>query len=488
MDRNEVKKKAGEGARWSALFSVVSIATQVTQVTVLAILLDVADFGLRGYTVFAIGMLQVVVEFGVGMSIVKEKEISRTQLNTIFLINLLLSLCVFVGMYYLSPAVASALSEPELTGLLRTLAVVLLITPVGVIYIRLLERHLLLRVATIIEIISTVCGVASTIGLALANYGVYSLIYGQLIQEIVRAIGLCVTGYRYWRPGVRFSFKSVGRIYRIGLFQLGESLIYYISANIDRLILGFLLGTEGLGYYVYASGIISQPHSKLNPIVNRVALPIFSKIQDDLPTLRRAYLRIVAVFSFLSLPAVLGFAGVASHLIPAIVGTKWSPAIPLFLPLGLVFMLKTIVAPSGPLGQVKNRVHWTFYSNLIVVALQFPVFFIGARLGGMVGVAMSAVVLQLTRVSLFHATIVKYSLPITLRDITRSVLPFALAALAMFLALRVIAIAVPVTVGGVILLVAIGAVIYGVSSLLFFRETLHYLKGVVFHRYSKKQQ
>ena len=72
---------------------------------------------------------------------------------------------------------------------------------------------------------------------------------------------------------------------------MGERSINYLTANIDTLIIGKLLGMQAVGFYNMAYQLIIFP-LRVNPIVNKVAFPLYAKVQDN-PTLINKYYAIL---------------------------------------------------------------------------------------------------------------------------------------------------------------------------------------------------
>jgi O-antigen/teichoic acid export membrane protein len=60
-------------------------------------------------------------------------------------------------------------------------------------------------------------------------------------------------------------------------------------------------------------------------VVNQVAFPAYSKLQDERSRLRNAYLETVQWISFLTFPAMAGMFMVSEELVQVVLGAKWAP-------------------------------------------------------------------------------------------------------------------------------------------------------------------
>jgi teichuronic acid exporter len=100
-------------------------------------------------------------------------------------------------------------------------------------------------------------------------------------------------------------------------------------APISTLILiGRFLGAEALGIYNLAYQIITIPVLKINPIVTRVAFPVFSKNQGNNQTLREGFLNMTKLLSLISFPLLIGLMTVSDLFIEVVFGEKWLQAVP----------------------------------------------------------------------------------------------------------------------------------------------------------------
>src|SRR5439155_1752147 len=107
----------------------------------------------------------------------------------------------------------------------------------------------------------------------------------------------------------------------------------------DYFVVGRTLGPEALGLYNRAFVLMQLPVTAVINALDRVLLPVLSKVQDDKAMLRKTLQTSVRMVYLLYLP--LGVAGALSApaLIRVFLGPGWGEAVPPFrlLMLGLVF-------------------------------------------------------------------------------------------------------------------------------------------------------
>ena len=181
------------------------------------------------------------------------------------------------------------------------------------------------------------------------------------------------------RPRLHFRASDCRSYLSFGLYQMGERFVNFLSANVDYLIIGKLLGAEALGFYSIAYKLVAIPLKRLNPIVTSVAFPVFSLKQKDDKALRSGYLEMSKALSLISFPLLAGIAVTAPLIIPILYGPGWEPSVPLLQALSLLGILKSLGNPSGSIILAKGRADLGFKFNLTILVVNAVVFYIAAH-------------------------------------------------------------------------------------------------------------
>ncbi len=255
-----------------------------------------------------------------------------------------------------------------------------------------MQRELRFRALSLIEITSNVLGAIVSIAAASVGLGVKSLILGQLCTAVVASIGYASIGFRLWRPRLRFRYAEVRDFLPFGLYQLAGRLCEFAGGRADKIIIGALLGPVALGYYDVGWRLMILPISRINPILTRVAFPVFAKVQNDGAKLRRGYMMVTWLLSVTNTPILIGAAATAPLLVPLLFGPEWGPSILIIQVLAPVAIIRSILNPLGSLALARGRadfaVRWGFY----LVAVQVACVYLGGRLGGIDGVVLGVLV------------------------------------------------------------------------------------------------
>lgn len=389
-----LKAQVVSGVKWNGIsMSVVTILHFVT-LAILARLLSPSDFGLMGMVMVVIGFAQAFADMGLSNAIIQRKNVAETHLSSFFWINVFCGIILFACIVLIRQIAVIFFKESSLSNYLIFAAFIFLITPVGQIFTTLLRKELKFKILSKIEIAGTVVYSISTIGLALAKFGVLSLIFGHLIRSLFTVCILFFVFRKIWLPRLHFSIKEIKSYLSFSAFQMGERMLNYLSANIDYIIIGRFLGPAALGFYTLAYQIVIFPLTKINPTITKVAFPAFSKIQDDNSRLRRGYCKVINYISMLSFPMLVGMLVVAPEFIKLVYGAKWAPSIIVIQILCIVGAFKSLGSPIGSILLAKGRADIGFYWNVFVVIMVSLAVIVGVN-WDINGVAIAILILQI---------------------------------------------------------------------------------------------
>ncbi|MFH1976753.1 MAG: MOP flippase family protein [Pseudomonadota bacterium] len=415
-----LKQQAVSGVKWSGISMGAVTALGFVTLAVLARLLSPADFGLMGMIMVVIGFAQAFADMGISNAIIYRQDATKDQLSSLYWLNILAGVIVFCVVCASTPLVVGFYHEPRLSKLLYLTALVFLITPLGQQFQILLQKELQFNRLAKIEIATVVVNSTVTIGSAFAGLGVYSLILGQLIATATKVALLCSAGSRQWRPSLHFAKRDLKGYVSFGLYQMGERAINYLNSNLDYLLIGSMLGASALGYYTLAYNLIIRPSTMINPVITKVAFPVFSRIQNETERIKRVYLKILQLLSIFNFPMMIGLAVVAPVAVPVIFGEQWLPSIILIQILTIVGLLRSIGNPVGSLLLAKGRADLGFKWNLGLTVTQIPGLYIGAELGGAVGVAIAFSILMVLYSIFNYLILIRTLLGSCLREYIRS--------------------------------------------------------------------
>jgi O-antigen/teichoic acid export membrane protein len=377
---NDLRRQAISGVKWTSSSTVFITIFEFVKLTILARLLMPIDFGLMGMLMVFIGFAQTFADLGISNAIIHKQEASKEQLSSLYWLNIIISLILFVLLLWASQFVADYYREPRLKEMMLFVALVFPITAIGQQFQILYQKELNFKIIAYIEIWTSVISGMAAIYLAYHGQGVYSLIWSQLITAAVKSFALAVMGWKRFRPSLVFKLNAIKGFLNFGLYQMGSRSVNYFSANVDYLFIGRYLGADLLGIYTLAYKLVVVPLVKITPNLTRVAFPVFSKKQNDDVALNRGYLEVIKVLAVAIFPVLIGIAVTAPVFIPVIYGIKWTQAIPLIQILAVVGIVKALGTPTGSILLAKGHANISFYYNLSMAILNSVAFWFAAQI------------------------------------------------------------------------------------------------------------
>jgi lipopolysaccharide exporter len=367
-----LKAKAIKGVKWTTVSTVANTLIQLVKIAVLARFLSPADFGLMAIMTVVIGFSQSFMDMGISNAIIQRQNITHTQLSSLYWLNLTSGFILSVVIALFSPLVSYFYAEPRLTDLMLLLSSVFLIVAVGNQYRVLCQKELQFDRMAKIEITAGVLSLTASIYFAVTGFGVYALVYAMLIQTLVSSgLFLYVGLSEHHRPALVFRHQELKGFYSFGLYQMGEKSTNYISANIDKLLIGKMVGMDAVGFYNMAWQLIIYPLSQLNPIINRVVFPVYSKVQHDQNALNRYYTFSVHVLSLVTVPLLAFLYYFSTDTVLLIFGPGWEQTVVLVNILVFVGVIKALGNPGGALLLALGRADIGFWWNLAWAVLVF---------------------------------------------------------------------------------------------------------------------
>src|SRR5690606_1163659 len=201
-----------------------------------------------------------------------------------------------------------------------------------------------------------------------SGYGIYSLIFGTLFQQGASNLYFLTKYHSKHRIMFSLDLRQTRNFLKIGGYQTGGQIVNYFNRDIDLLIIGKVLGSEALGAYNLAKQLVFRPMQILNPILTRVAPSLLSKLQDDLPSLRKAYLRIVNATATINIPVYLVIILFTTPIVTILYGHDYSSIYSVVKILAIYMIIRSIGNPIGSLAIATGRTDLEFHWNLIVLA------------------------------------------------------------------------------------------------------------------------
>jgi PST family polysaccharide transporter len=379
-----LKKQAVKGVIWSVLESWGRRIFTYIVFFLLARLLKPEDFGLIALATTFVSFANIFVNQGFTTALIQREKLDPEHLDTAFWTNLALGFVFTLVSIVAAGLIVDLYKQSQLKLVIAWLSLSFLINAFKQVQEAILTRQFCFKVLAIRSFTVTFVGGIAGIVAAVLGLEVWSLVIQQLVGETLGVIVLWQASD--WRPRFKFSIKHWQELFSFGINLVGISLLSFITTNSDNLLIGYFLGSVELGYYTLGYKIYQLILQLLSSITEKVALPIFSRMQTEMELLRNSVYRVTQLTSLFAFPVCFGVIVLAPELVPVVFGEKWLPSIPIMQILGFVGVLHCVFQFKVTLITAMGKPWWIMWSSCLNAITDF-IFFAVAVHWGIVAVA-----------------------------------------------------------------------------------------------------
>lgn len=316
-----------KGTLWSVVQQVGDRGVRLPVLLILAHLLPPQSFGLVALAGVCIEFTDLFLNQGLALAIVQRQRLEREHLDSAFWGNIAFALLLGTAVFAAAGPLASLLREPAIEPIVRVLSLGFLFTALSAVQEAKLLREMRFKVLALRSFVGNTTGSLVGIALALAGFGVWSLVAMQLTVQAAGVVLLWSASG--WRPRLRFSFRHYRELFAFGVSILGISLMDFFRGRADTFLVGSVLGAATLGYYTVAKNVINGVSAFVNGSVSPVLVSAMSRLQTEPARLEKAVYQSAEVLAFIGWPAFLGIAAVAPELVSTVLGDRWLPSVPI---------------------------------------------------------------------------------------------------------------------------------------------------------------
>lgn len=372
----DTRKVVVSGVKWTTLSTIVTSVVALLRLSILTRILGKADFGIIAILTFIVGLTQTFSDLGFSAAIMHKRDMDKDSFSSLYWMQLMVFFVFYIIVSLCSPFIASFYKEPQLTSLLPLILLELIFVGIGRFYETILQKEFEFRTIAIRNMVIGILSLFLAVILAVSGYGVYSLVYSTLFHTGMLNIYNFIVGQKHVRLQFVFSRSKALPLMKIGLFQTGTYIIDYFAAKLDVLLMGKFLGMEALGIYSLAKELLVKVFTVINGIANKVLLPVYSQMQDDIKVLANTYLKSIHVLTFVTFPVLIAIGVFSVPIIDIFYGNDFSEAAELIPILALSYLGACISNPVGSLTVAKGRTDTSFYYTLFRLIITIPVVWI----------------------------------------------------------------------------------------------------------------
>jgi len=427
-----LKNKTVKGVAWSGIDNVSQMGVTFLVGIVLARLLSPDDYGLIGLITVVTAVCTTLVNGGFSTSLIRKKDATDDDYNTVFIINLGMSLLLYGIIYFCAPFIADFFEREELVSLTRVSSLGLIIGAFSLVQLVKRTKRVDFKSQTKITLTASITSGVVGITMALLGFGVWALVAQTLCSRILRTVLLCHVNK--WIPKFRFSRKSFHNLFGFGWKMMVSGLLNTVWKELYQVVVGKFYSPVTLGQYTRAKHYSQMLSSNLTNVIQRVTYPVLSNIQDDKERMVKAYRKMITTTMFITAISLFFLGAIAEPLIYCLIGPKWHEAatyLPLICVTGSFYPLH---AMNLNMLQVQGRSDLYLGLEIIKKIIALGPLFIGAFVGIMPMLYTNIIICVISYFlnSYYSGKLIGYSSWMQIKDIAPSYGVATLVALSVY--------------------------------------------------------
>lgn len=339
-----------------------------------------ADFGMVRYVMLVVGIASLLNEMGLTTAIVQKKTLAPESLWSLFLISVFWGMCLYATVFLLAPLISDYFATPELVKLLRVGALMIPAAGISAVHRAWLRRRMAYGKLALVEMSASLTAAVFSVSLAFAGFGVWALVAGNLIFEMVISL-ILFFACRIPVSPVQ-SVASLRPLLFFGIAIVVSRLVDYVLCNAPFFLIGKAVGKEGLGLFSVAHDIAIFPQMAINAALSNVLISTFSRIQTDDEKTSAGFHRLLLLGTVCTMPLLLVMAVMPHELLQVICilkkNSEWLAAAPLLRWLGAMGIMYVFATFSNAVwlsqGKVRESIGVSVGMCLsVIVAIAFGV-------------------------------------------------------------------------------------------------------------------
>lgn len=322
MENNTLKNKTAKGMLWGGLSNGMMQVMGAVFGLILMQLLTPQDYGKVAMLNIFAALASALQESGFIAALCNRKEPTHEEYNAVFWFNMLVSISLYILLWFAAPLIADFYNDPDLTMLARYLFLGFLLSGFGTVQRAYLFGHLMVKEANICSL--TAMLISSIIGVGMAmNHFAY---WGIVTQAVTFVLIVQVMSWYFsaWRPTLHFDLRPALRMFGFSSKLMLTNTFNILNNHAFSVLLGKCFNSHVAGVYTTARKWDDMASNTINGMVTGVAQPTLTQVKDDMGRYRQVFRKMLRFICFITFPAMLGLSLIAKEFILLAGGEKWA--------------------------------------------------------------------------------------------------------------------------------------------------------------------
>jgi O-antigen/teichoic acid export membrane protein len=362
----EINRRIVAGAGWLIALGLTDRLIGFFSILILARLLLPHDFGLVGYAMAFIGILEVFFQFSFQTVLIRDQDAPRESYDTAWTLDLIKGVSLAALLLLAAPNIAAFFGEADVEAIIRWVALLPLLKGLENIGIVEFQKSLQFHREFYFNLSARLVGTVLAIVLAVMLRNYWALVAGSIARSLCRvALSYAMSAYR-----PRADFSKFDRVFGFSKWMLLQNILYGIVDRLPTIIIGRFHSPQAVAFFNMANELSHLASYDLAAPVRRALLPGVVKISGNAEHLAEILAASIGSIALIGLPVTVGIAVAAPMIIPVLLGENWLAIIPIIQVMAITALSYILYSNSNVVLVAMNKPHVTAYiSGLQAVIL-----------------------------------------------------------------------------------------------------------------------
>ncbi len=322
---------------WSMVERFGANAVSLAGNILLSYLLLPADFGMVTMLSVFTALVFVFIDCGMGDGLLRMKEPTRKDFNTVFFFNLTVGVFICLLYIILAPWVAQFFGYHELREVMMALGLGAVFSGLTITQITKLRSRLQFRRLAGLNVAAVSLALLVALAMALWGYGYWALV--ELQVGFPGFYFLLLLLFSKWEVRLEFDVARFKELWLFGVNLLVSTIFVQLAQNVFTFLLGKFYSPVQAGYMGQAQKLQQTPTNSLEMSISSTSFVLIAKSETQ-EQKRTRILNMFGVMTFVNALFCVLLFSLSYPIIDFVFPEKWLPVVPYFRMLlcwGLVY-------------------------------------------------------------------------------------------------------------------------------------------------------
>ena len=382
------------GTMWTVAMRWVSRFLGIISLAICARILTPSDYGLVNMAMVAIGLSNVLVEFGIDAALIRNQQARADHYNTAWSLRIMQCTALSLLIVLSAPLAAHLFKDDRVIPIMLAVSAAGFIGGFQNIYVVDLRKHLDFGRDFLFTFIPRLTAFVLTVVFVVWFESYWGLVVGICATELARV----ACSYLLIKQRAHWRLSEWRELTGFSLWYFLRGFAEFITYQFDRFLIGMLGGARQVGIYGTAREVAALPATELVDPISRALIPTLSKL-NDLPERQSAAItKALGGTMLIAAPVSIGFATIVHEFVMLMFGSQWTDVIPLVPIICISAMTAGFRTTALNILIVVGSVRTAAILCWVQTGISMLVFFPAYHYGGLAGITIGYAAISLLMV------------------------------------------------------------------------------------------